>query len=410
MDNLHTDNARKQIFDCIIIGGGISGISFAHKLSTIDKNILLLEKEGITGGQIQTYNSKKSPEYWSELGAHTCYNSYTSLLSIISESQLEDEIVSLDRCKYVLYDNNKIKSVTSQLSYLPLMFCGLRIFGSSKKGKTVREYFKPIVGSSNYEKVFRNMFRAVISQDADEYPAESFLKRRKDRREDIPRKYSFRKGLLSFLNLLIEKDPINVRINTEITGITKGDDNLYHIHTKEGEILYALNIAIATNPQIASRLLKNVDNRISKILETIPLFQSETLNIIINKKDIDLQKLAGIIPTSGGFLSAVSRDVYEHPELRSFSFHFYGNEKSEDEKLETVCQVLGIKKKNITEHSFTSHTLPSLRVEHTDIIQRINEAREQEHIFLTGNYFYGLSLEDCVHRSIDEFKRFQKVN
>ncbi len=41
----------KYIYDCIIIGAGISGISFAHYLTSIDQNILILEKDGRAGGR-----------------------------------------------------------------------------------------------------------------------------------------------------------------------------------------------------------------------------------------------------------------------------------------------------------------------------------------------------------------------
>ena len=69
---------NQQIYDCIIIGAGISGISFAASLKDKCQNILIVEKENRIGGHIQSYISKTDDNFWFELGAHTCYNAYTS--------------------------------------------------------------------------------------------------------------------------------------------------------------------------------------------------------------------------------------------------------------------------------------------------------------------------------------------
>lgn len=395
----------KPIYDCIIIGGGISGISFAHNLSRIGKNVLMLEKEQNIGGQIQTYTSKNYPDFWVEVGAHTCYNSYTGLLSMVNESGLQDEILSLDKCSYVLSTNDGIKSIFSQISILPLMFKGSRVFFSSRKGKTVKEYFRPIVGGKNYDRLFSRMFRAVICQPADDYPSEFFLKRRKGRMKEMPRKYSFKGGLQSMLNSLVKKDNIEVKTNTEILDIVL-EDNIYKIRTIDGERFYSHNIAVSTNPKIAANLLKNIEPQVSRLLSTISLSRSETLNIVVEKDKLDLQKVAGIIPVSNEFMSAVSRDVAEHPHLRSFSFHFLGNNKKDNEKMDIVCRVLNIEQSDILEYSFAFHTLPSPRKEHINIAQQVNDLRLNNNIFLLGNYYYGMSLEDCIHRSRDEFERY----
>jgi len=60
------------VYDALIIGGGISGYSFAHYLAKANKKVLLLEKESFSGGCINTQQFED--HFWLELGAHTCYN------------------------------------------------------------------------------------------------------------------------------------------------------------------------------------------------------------------------------------------------------------------------------------------------------------------------------------------------
>ena len=405
MNCLQTQN---KTYDCIIIGGGISGISFAGKLAQLGKNVLILEKEKQPGGQIQTHSIVSHPGFWVELGAHTCYNSYTHLLSAILEAGLKDRILSLDKCRYVLSTEKGIKSIFSQVSCFSLMIRGFKLFFSAKKNKSVKEYFRPILGSKNYDQLFSKMFRAVICQQADEYPAEFFLKKRKGRFNEMPRKLSFDKGLSSIINGIITQHKLSVCTNTEVTTITRNDDG-YQIQASNGDIWHTRHIAIATNPNVASQLLKDLEPEISRLFASIPLSYSETLNVIVEKEKLDLQPVAGIISITDKFMSAVSRDVIAHPHLRSFSFHFLKGEKSQDEQLALICDTLNIQKEDILSHTSTTHILPSPHKEHVTIISQTDALRKDNALFLLGNYYYGLSLEDCVHRSNDEFERYKTV-
>ncbi|MFV0418967.1 MAG: FAD-dependent oxidoreductase [Dysgonomonas sp.] len=397
----------ETIYDCVIIGGGISGISFAHYLHSIGKNTLILEKNEYIGGQLQTAYSQDSDCYWRELGSHTCYNSYIGLISIVKEIGKENQIQPLDKFKYVVYASDKIKSIFSEISILPCIFSFPKLFFADKKGKTVREYFRPLFGKSNYDRLFTNAFRAVICQKADDYPAEMFLKRRKGRDKEFPRKFTFKDGLSSFLKAIVKEDNLSVHRSAEVLKIYKVD-NLYKIETKDGYSYFSRNIAIATNPQIASALTKNIEPNVSTLLSTIPLFNSESLNITIPKEKLSIKNIAGIISLSDEFMSAVSRDLVYDEKLRSFTFHFEKGKKSKQEKIDLICKVLNISQSDILEIASADHTLASARMKHLHMDEQIDKVREDKNIYILGNYYYGLSLEDCINRSLDEFERFKE--
>lgn len=398
-------------YDCVIIGGGISGISFAHYLHQQGKNILVLEKEDVIGGQIYSPVSKTDSNYWRELGAHTCYNSYTHLLSIVRDLQGEEQIQPLGKGSFKIYANGKIRGAMSQIEYISLITNGLKIFFSSREGKTVKEYFGNIVGKKNYNHLFTRLFRAVLSQNADDYPAQSFLKRRDGRFKEFPRKYSFSKGLHTILDMMVEKNKLEVATNTEVIDIQKDEiKNYYNIVTIDGHSFSASNIAFATPPHITARLIGEVESDLANLLGTIPMFYSESMNVIVSKKKLSLEAVAGIIPMSDEFHSAVSRDLVEDENLRSFTFHFPHNAKDEDEKIALICQVLDIKEQDIIESIEDKHILPSLRLQHLDIADQVTATKQNDNVYILGNYFYGLSLEDCVNRSSDEAKRFLAAN
>lgn len=396
----------ETVYDCVIVGGGISGVSFAHYLKKKGKKILILEKGERTGGQLQTGHLSTQPGFWYELGSHTCYNSYTSLLSIVKDLDSDDLITPLGKFSFVLYGPDKIKSIASEMSKLSCLLHFPKYFFSDKTGKTTREYFRPIVGASNYDRLFTNAFKAVICQPADDYPAEIFLKKRKDRVKEISRRFTFKGGLSTFINTVIDKDNIEVNTLSKVIGIKK-EGELFQIITENRQIYQSRNIAMAANPKITSMLLQEIEPELAELLSSIPIFESESINITIPKEKIDLKPIAGIISLSDEFLSAVSRDLIDNDEYRSFTFHFEKGRKTKSEKLELICKVLNISEQDIIETKSIEHSLPAMRIQHLHMDEKVQAVRRDKNIYLLGNYYYGLSLEDCVNRSKAEYGRYK---
>lgn len=398
-----------SVYDCVVVGGGLSGITFAHYLNSAKKKVLILEKDDRVGGRIHTNQSDKYTNYWNELGSHTCYNSYTRLLSIIKDIGCQDQILPLDKRSYVIYDSSKICSVFSQISIVPIMFRCWNYFISDKTGKTVKEYFAPIVGTKNYDRIFTRLFRAVICQEPDGYPAQLFLKKRKEKAKDQPRRFSFKSGMQSLPTSIVEKNNLDVIKSNEVVKIQKlNDKQLFKIFTLEGNIFYSKRLAIAADPRTASSLLEKIDNSVATILNEVETSRCESFSVLVNADKLSLDLIAGIIPSSDDFMSVVSRDVITNDinEVRSFTFHFQKGAKTDAEKLNIICDVLKIKSDDIVESQKASHILPALSIKDLDIAENITKKRTDDDIFILGNYFYGLSLEDCVNRSFDEFQRF----
>lgn len=409
LTDTNRDKQKNTLYDCIIIGGGISGISFAHYLHQQKITALILEKEDRIGGQVKTGYSDTHPHFWYEMGPHTCYNSYENFQYIIKDTTDEEIIQPMLKYSYMLYKKGKIKSLFAGVYILPLLFRFPLYFFRKRTNKTVRQYFKAIVGKSNYNRLFTRAFRAVLCQNADEYPAEMFLKKRSVRDEYLPRKYTFKRGFTNLLETIIKKDNLNIRTSTEVVSIEKISDekgvSIFKVTINTGEVYYTPKVVLATDPVTTSHLIKDIDKDIAGLLSTIPLFRSESVNVILPKDKVSVKEIAGIIPMSDEFLSVVSRDLVEDTELRSFTFHFEKG-KSEEEKLSIICKVLGVNGSDIIEQKILSHILPSVRLQHLYLEDRLNEMRKEKKIYIIGNYFLGLSLEDCVQRARNESERF----
>ena len=79
-------------YDIIIVGGGISGLFTAFKLSKTGYKIILLESTNRLGGRIKTY--QKNNEQF-EAGAARIHNSHGKVLSLIEDLNLEEDLIKL---------------------------------------------------------------------------------------------------------------------------------------------------------------------------------------------------------------------------------------------------------------------------------------------------------------------------
>ena len=76
--------------DVVVLGGGVSGLSFAFHAARGGRGVHIVEQDARLGGCLDTRTS--SDGFWLELGAHTCYNSYGAFLELLDGVGLLDEL------------------------------------------------------------------------------------------------------------------------------------------------------------------------------------------------------------------------------------------------------------------------------------------------------------------------------
>ena len=82
-------------FDAIVIGAGISGLSFASYAAGAGLSTLVIERSERVGGCFHSHRFEgKAAGFWLELGAHTCYNSYGGLIGIMEQHGLMGSILA----------------------------------------------------------------------------------------------------------------------------------------------------------------------------------------------------------------------------------------------------------------------------------------------------------------------------
>lgn len=394
--------------DLIIIGSGISGLSLAHYAAREGMDVLVLEKATRMGGTFYSHKFKmKDSSFWVEMGVHTCYNSYQNFINVIEDCQIKERILARQKIPFRLLVDNKIKSISSQINFLEAGLRFWKFFTGEKAGASVRDFYSQIVGPKNYQNVFTHLFSAVPSQVADNFPAEILFKKR-ERRKDILKKYTLQGGLQTVTDAISDNKKIKIHLKKEVLSIDFSK-KLFRIKTRDKKQFEAEAIALATPAHVASILLKKISPDLYRELAKIKTAKVDSVGVAIKKDLVKFEEMASVIPLEDDFYSVVSRDTVPDPNYRGFTFHFRGDRFTKEEQLGRITNFLGISKNQFSDQLFCENIVPSPRAGHRSVVQNIETFLVNQRILLTGNYFHGMSVEDCVSRSLSEFDRLKEI-
>ncbi len=392
--------------DVVIVGGGISGLSLAFYAAKAGFKTTLLEKNDSPGGSFSSPRyTGNNAQFWLEMGAHTCYNSYQNLLDIVDACHLTDSIIPREKVPFTLLVDKQLKSVFSALNIFEALKSVPNIFSLKKEGLSVREYYSKIAGANNYNNTLSHFFNAVPSQPTDDFPADMMFKSRAKRKE-VLKNYTFREGLQSVAKAIAKSKGINVFTDQEVTGIEVVDGS-YAITTNAGVTHTASTLALATPSAVSSRLLQTIESDISGHLGLLKAASVDSVGVVVKKSDLSVKPVAAIISPDDIFFSAVSRDTVPDDNYRGFAFHFRPGE-SDETKMQRITDVLGIKEDTIVHKYEVMNTVPSLRVGHREWLEKMDGMLAGKNLLLTGNYFGGMAIEDCVSRSLSESGRLKR--
>ncbi|MDI6801383.1 MAG: FAD-dependent oxidoreductase [Thermodesulfovibrionales bacterium] len=393
-----------QKYDIIIIGAGISGLSFAHYCAKDGFKTLLLEKNEKVGGALHSHHFGDAGGFWIEMGAHTCYNSYANLIGIIEDCGILGRIIAREKVPFKMLVGNKLKSISSQLNFPELLLSIPNLFKIKKQGQSVESYYSKILGRTNFERVLAPALSAVISQKANDFPADMLFKRRL-RRKDIIKKFTFSAGIQTVAASIASQRNIEIIKGKEAL-LVKHNGSLFEVVTESGAY-ESDSLALAVPAVSAARILKEAFPETAEKLSQIRVETVESMGVAVKRDLVSMPSVAGVIAVSDSFYSAVSRDVVKDDAYRGFTFHFKTGITSHEAKLTRISEVLGIRRSQIEHFVSQENLVPALKTGHNILVSEIDRSISKSRLMLTGNYFDGMAIEDCVTRSLKEFLRLK---
>jgi protoporphyrinogen/coproporphyrinogen III oxidase len=389
----------------VVVGAGISGLSLAHYCRAQGRPTCVLERDGRVGGAL--HSARFDPGFWLELGGHTGYNSYGRLLTIVEQLGLASRLTVRSTSRWLLWRRGRVLTVPSQLHWLELARSLPRLLTARRAGASVEAYYARVVGRGNFERVLRPMLSAVVSQDAAGIPADLLFKKR-PRRAEHPRSYAFAGGLQSVPEAIAAQRGLTVQPGLGAERIVRVRES-WRVTTGEGTVLDTPALGIATGPDVAAALLAEAAPDVAALLARIPTVAVETEGVVVRVGRTHLPRLAGLVGVDAPFWSVVSRDPVTHPDFRGFAFHFRPGTPRE-ERTARICAVLGVEPSAIEERVQATRRLPAPASGHGELVRHLDERLADLRLLVTGNYFSGLAIEDCVGRSAAEAQRLQELD
>lgn len=388
-------------FDCIVVGAGVSGLVFAARMASGGQRILVLEAADRVGGCIHSWRPRE--DFWLELGAHTAYNSYAPLLEALSERGRLDELLLRSKLGYrFVTPQNTLQSPLARLNFFQAAVSVPFGIAASKSGRSVADWFAGLLGRDNYRNLLAPAFAAVLSQQADNFPAE-WLFRSKPRMKQAPRSYTFEGGLQGLLEAIVVDASFNLRTGAKVSAVQQ-DGAGFVVRVGE-ESLTCRHLALATPIDAAAELLQGFRPELAAQLADMTVVEIESLGVVVPAASCRLPPLAGLMAVDDAFWSVVSRDVVPHPDLRGFTFHFRPGRLDRAGKLARAAEVLGVATEDFIQVAEAANHLPAPRVRDVALAEDITRQLAGESFTLIGNYLNGLSIGDCVELAAREARR-----
>ncbi len=394
-------------FDHLIIGAGVSGLGMAHFSLRRGLRTLVLERSDRPGGCIRSQAFPEANGFWAELGAHTGYNSYGHLLDILQELGLSGALTAKQKLRYSLLVGEGVHSLLSRVHPLELLVSLPRLPFTPKAGRSVEDFYSRVLGQRNYRDLFSHAFDAVICQGAAGFPAE-LLFRKKPRRKGVMRSFTLPGGLEDLVRVLVRQGGLGLRLGQRVTGIRRVNGEFAVSLAGQVEIRTRY-LTLAVPPDQALALLPEGFEGARVALAAIPMAEIDSIAVAVPSEAVKLPPMAGLIGVDQALLSVVSRDYLPDADYRGFTFHYRRTGEDPSARLGYITRVLGVTEADLAGIMETTNRLPALRAGHAPLVEALDGALAGSPLALTGNYFNGLSLEDCLTRSASEMERLAAI-
>ena len=436
-----------------VIGGGISGLCVAYRLKKKGVEVLLVERNAACGGNIQT---ERDGDFLIEWGPNSVLRS-PHLLELVKEIGLLDEIASantVSKKRYVVRGG--------KLCALPLSIAGLirtKFFSGATKLKILREPFLESKSSEN-ESV-ADFFRRRFGQEIVDYALDPFVsgiyagnpeklslkyafprlfelenahggvlrgfwKTRNENKiapefKDISRTLSFKNGMRTMIDKLVELLPDEVKTGVEASEIIKTEKGKWQIKTSDDDInAQSFDAVVIAAPSFAAaKLVENLNNELAEVLNEIyhpPLavvvsaFRKQDINFDLDGfgflvPRVENRKILGSLWSSVIFQRRAPEDFY-------LMTTFIGGARDaelfdeSDESLfrlafDELNDLLGLKNKPVFQKIRRwARAIPQYNLGYEKTVGAIeNFKRENTGIFFCSNFYRGVSVGDCIKSS-----------
>ncbi len=457
-----------NIYDSLIIGGGISGHSVAAYLTKAGKKVKLLEKEARVGGTMQTV---KKEGYLIDYGPNTVVLNNANIFEMIEFGGLNDEMCRADSCatKRFVLKNAKLELLPMSppafvMSKLFSLSAKLRLLkepfiGKGHDGETVADFVKRRLGDEFFNYAVDPFISGVYAGDPHKLSIKwavpkihvlevkygglikgLFLgaKERKQRRIETgetdktkARLCNFKSGIAAFPAGIAGKLGDAVELNSDITGIDKDGEGYKISYNKENKPLSVtakcIVLSVPTGP--LDKLMHMIDKDYNGGMAAMSYAPVSQVFLGYKRPQVghsldgfgflcpqkENRKILGALMNASMF---PGRAPEGHTALTCFVGGMQHQELAglEKEALLEMCHgelndILGIEGRPVFTHvKRYPAAIPQYHLDYPEFLS-IVQAFEKKHpgVYLSGNFRGGISLGDCMKQASETAGRVRTL-
>jgi protoporphyrinogen/coproporphyrinogen III oxidase len=454
---LHT---RTQV---AIIGGGITGLACAHRLTELGVDSVVLESSAHPGGKIGTVHHNG---YEFEPGPNTLIANKQPMLDLIREAGLGHDIIegsAIAKRRYICLDGTLEPIPTSPLGTLKSPLLGPLTIARALRDaiptraepppddESVADFITRRFGRRILDNLVAPFLTGIYAGDAARLEARAILStlveaeestgsvirgmvaRRRAARKDgtlLPmRTITFKHGLAALPTRLARLLGDRVRTGANVARV-ETEGRACTIRTDAGEAITADRVVIATSPHAAALLLARVPGAqaVSAGLAGIQCASLAVVGLGYDRSAID-HPLDGFgylrgPGTPGPVLGCLFRSsVFPHaaPARKALLTAFIGGVpfpdavRESDERVaaiahEELARRLGVRAR--PEEVFVRkwvNAIPQLNRGYSDLRHTVSSWSAHNPVSVVGSAITGLSLNDCAGAGRDEAERLQRA-
>ncbi|MEJ7846643.1 MAG: protoporphyrinogen oxidase [Pyrinomonadaceae bacterium] len=429
-----------------IIGCGVSGLTTAFLLKKKGFEVTLFEKSERAGGNIESVNIDG---FLIEYAPNSLLRS-PRLADLIRELNLGADILAADavnKKRYVLR-NGKLKSLPMSIARMATndffsWKAKLRLLkepfvrSKSPENESVAEFFERRMGRELLKKAADPFIAGIYAGNPENlsvkaafprlYELEknygsliigSLRSKAEKQDKDFPRTFSFKNGVQTLTDKLVDNLGESIKTKTEVMNIEKAKTGKWLVKTSAFEKIFDA-VIISTPAQSAAKLIEKFDANLSEKLESVYYPPVAMVFFGVKKESVteDLDGFGFLVPSSEkrkilGTIWNSSVFPNRAPDGYQLMTTFVGGDRNADifeRSDEEIFEIVYAELENIIGLSQTPSfrhikrwpkAIPQYELGYDKIESAIEDSEnENPGIFFCSNFYKGISVGDCVNNS-----------
>ncbi|MBI4211417.1 MAG: protoporphyrinogen oxidase [Deltaproteobacteria bacterium] len=430
----------------IVIGAGMAGLAAAYFLKKCGLSVMVFERKAVAGGQVRT--RLEEDRYLIELGPNSFLSSAEAVIKLARELSIDGQTIAsqaASKQRYILHHKK-----LCPLPMGPKAFVSSRLFSLSGKARIFSECFvkSKTTGDESVASFIRRHFgnealnhvvdpfvSGIYAGDVENLSAESifpelvdmerahgslirgFMKKRSKTKHDL---FSFRWGMGTLPARLEEVLRKDLYLNTTIESIERLPNGRLQVKVEAPRKCFDADaIVLATPAPVSARIMASLLPQAIPDLMAIPYAPIIVVHTAYKNQHLPkpLDGFGFLIPRKEGFkmlgsIWSSSLFIGRAPKDESLLTNYIGGatdqsalDMDDREILDHIQTGLETSLQITAAPVFTSlrriqQAIPQYVIGHRERLNGIErEAEKAPGIFLTGNYFRGVSVSDTIEHA-----------